>query len=92
VIPPIESISFNIGKPKRKKRGELDFTVKNQGEEVWCYIAMDVKQVTLMRCLKTIENISLKYIVFIIKKLQKKKVKNNGWHCSWNSICSSKTL
>ena len=37
MIPPIESISFKIGKPKRKNRGELDFTVKKQGEEVWLY-------------------------------------------------------
>jgi hypothetical protein len=37
VIPPIESISFNIGKPKRKKKGELEFTVKNRGEEVLLY-------------------------------------------------------
>lgn len=37
MIPPIESISFNIGKPKRKKKNELEFTVKKQGEEVWLY-------------------------------------------------------
>ena len=90
MIPPIESISFNIGKPKRKNRGELDFTVKSRGKK-FGYIAMDVKQVTLMKCLKMIENISLKYIVFITEKLQKKKVKNNAWYCSWNPICSCKT-
>jgi hypothetical protein len=37
MIPPIESISFNIGKPKRKKKYELEFTVRKQGEEVWLY-------------------------------------------------------
>jgi tryptophan 2,3-dioxygenase len=37
MIPPIESISFNIGKPRRKKKDELEFTVKKQGEEVWLY-------------------------------------------------------
>lgn len=37
MIPPIESISFKIGKPKRKKKGELDFTVKKRGEEVLLY-------------------------------------------------------
>ncbi len=34
MIPPIESITFKIGKAKRKKRGELDFTVKKRGKEV----------------------------------------------------------
>lgn len=37
MILPIKSINFKIGKPKRKNRGELDFTVKKQGEEVWLY-------------------------------------------------------
>ena len=37
MIPPIESISFKIGKPKRKKKDELEFTVKNRGEEVLLY-------------------------------------------------------
>ena len=37
MIPPIESISFNIGKSKRKKKDELEFIVKNRGEEVFLY-------------------------------------------------------